>query len=367
MDNTEFIAPAVKAIKENLDQIRSLKEGKNELSFAETAQIFLMDKFGYTHIQATEIYDELKQGVEDYTASEEAASNDSSSVADSIVAATLPYSPEERRSIYVNVLTSMQLIKDDKADVEELRNTNSMMSDDELVAAIKDSLDGLPFLFVMEKVKDGLTPELVAIVGETKEIRTKEFKLATALMLYVAQKEGSIKFTDDDSELSPRILGAMAAAGADALAVTADLHEGKVDTPIWRLALKAIVSGLFTVVFTATCTLAILVLNALIINTIFSVFGVGLLATILVLPAIYYFTKNAIKTSETEYAKLIEKYAPALGDIFDVLASWAKAVVEKIKGWMRVARDKVGEVTEKIKTQRPTQTQNADEVVTDPH
>jgi len=350
MENSKFIKSVVEAIQSNLDAIRSLQEDKKDMTFAETAQIFLMDKLGYTQIQAQEVYEELGKGLAEYTAQQEAIQADSSVVASSIIAATAGYSPEERTRIYVNVLTSLQLIDktNEEADVETLRAKNSSLSDDELVKAVINALDGLPFQYVLDEIKDGITPEAISIIGGAKDMRTQDFKQAVALILYVAQKEGTISLATEDSDVSPRIIGAMAGAGADAMSATADLQDGKLDVAMWHTVLKSILGALFTVVFAAVCTFAILALNTLIAAAILSVFGHGLIATLLVIPALFYFTKNAIKTSEEEYDKLKGKLYPIYDSLIEHVTLWAKTVVDKIKAWMQMAREKAEEVSSRL-------------------
>lgn len=368
MDNTNFIKPSVDVIKANLDAIYSVQKGKEGLTFAETAQIFLMDKFGYTQIQAQEIYEELEKGLAEYTVQHEAIQADSNAVSNSIVEATAGYSPEERTSIYVNVLTSLQLIDKANADakVEALRAKNSSLSNDELVDNIVAALDGLPFQYVMDGIKDGITPEAMAMIGGTRNMHTQEFKLAAALVLYTAQQEGTANLTTEDTEISPRIIGAMAGAGADAMSATADLQEGKISPSIWQTVLKCILSALFTMAFAAICTFAIISVNTLIASAIFSVFGFGFITTLLVIPAVFYFTKNAIKTAEAEYAKLIDKFSPIYNSIIVEVISWAKIVIEKIKAGMQVARQKVVDVASNIKAPKQNDYDNTDAIDTDP-
>lgn len=366
MNNPNIIGSVIEVIKSNRDQINALMEEKEGMPFADAATIYLMDKFGYTQIQASEICEELKKGLDDYTARQAAEQTDDSALIANIEEATAGYSPEERKIIYVNVLTSMQLVSDPDADIDELKGRNSALNDDELVAAIVAALDGLPFQYVMENLKDGITPENIALLGEAKDMKSEQFKLAAALMLYVAQKEDAVKLSDNDAELDPRTIGALAGAGADAMAATLDLQDGKIDLSAWQLILKGIVRALFSVAFAAICTYAIISINAFIASAIFSIFGFGLTAVLIALPAIYYFTKSAIKSGEEEHAKLVDRLSPLFDSLIVKLPVWANKVIEKVKGWMQVIREKAADIKSKVKAPKQPETENTDSIEAEP-
>ena len=368
MNNINFIKPTVEVIKSNLSTIQSIKGGREDLTFAEVSQIFLMNELGYTQIQAQDVYEELEKGFEEYTAKQEALQVDKSAIVTSIIEATATYSPEERTSIYINVLTSMQLINETKScdDIEILRAKNSSLSDDELIAEIIATLDGLPFLYVMDGIKDGITPDGIAMLGDAKDMRTKEFKIAAALILYTAQKKGSVTLAFDDTDISPRIIGAMASAGVDALSVTSDLQEDRISVSLWKKILKCILGALFSIIFAALCTFAILSINLIIVSFIFSVFGLGLIATLLFVPAIFYFTKNAIKVSEQEYTKLADKIYPIFDLLIEKVALWAENAIDKIKEWINAVHQKVLDASLKINVPKQNEGENTDTVAVTP-
>lgn len=347
MNNEDFTKNVIEAITANLDAINSLRADKENMSLADSAILFLMNKFGYTQIQASEVYDELKEGLNDYTARQQAMSSDESAIYSDIEAATDGYSSEERRNIYINVLTSLQIATDPDANLDDLMEKNAALSDEELVNEIVAALDGLPFGFVMNQVKDGITPESIALFGDAKDMHTEQFKLSAAVMLYASIKEGSINLPDANVELSPKIIGAMAGAGADAMAVTADLHGGKIELPLWRTVLNGIIRALFCVVFAALSTYAIIFMNAIIATVIFTIFGFGLTAVLLTLPAVYYATKHAIKIAEDDYAKLVDLLNPTFASIVAKLSKWANVVINKVKEWAQIAREKIAQAAAK--------------------
>ena len=359
MNNINFIKPTVEVIKSNLSTIQSIKGGREDLTFAEVSQIFLMNELGYTQIQAQDVYEELEKGFEEYTAKQEALQVDKSAIVTSIIEATATYS---------NVLTSMQLINETKScdDIEILRAKNSSLSDDELIAEIIATLDGLPFLYVMDGIKDGITPDGIAMLGDAKDMRTKEFKIAAALILYTAQKKGSVTLAFDDTDISPRIIGAMASAGVDALSVTSDLQEDRISVSLWKKILKCILGALFSIIFAALCTFAILSINLIIVSFIFSVFGLGLIATLLFVPAIFYFTKNAIKVSEQEYTKLADKIYPIFDLLIEKVALWAENAIDKIKEWINAVHQKVLDASLKINVPKQNEGENTDTVAVTP-
>ena len=150
------------------------------------------------------------------------------------------------------------------------------------------------------------------------------------------------------------------------MAATLDLQDGKIDLSAWQLIIKGIARALFSVVFAALCTYAIISINAFIATAIFSIFGFGLTSVLLTLPAIYYFTKTAIKTGEEDHAKLIDRLEPLFDSLMVKLPIWAKKVVEKIKGWVQTVREKAADLSSRIKAPKQTDTENTDTIEAEP-
>lgn len=353
MNNEDFTKNVIEAITANLDTINSLRADEENMSMADSSILFLMNKFGYTQIQASEVYGELKEGLDDYTARQETMNSDESTIYSDIETATESYSTEERRNIYTNVLASLQIATNPDANLDDLMAKNAALPDEELINEIVAALDGLPFGFVMEQVKDGITPESIALFGDAKDMRTEQFKLAAAVMLYASIKEGSINLPDSNVELSPKVIAAMAGAGADAMAATADLRGGKIELPAWRTMLEGIIRALFCVVFAALSTYAIIFMNTIIASVIFTIFGFGLAAVLLTLPAVYYATKQAIKIAEDYYAKLVDLLNPTFASIVAKLSKWANVVINKVKEWVQIARDKIAQAAAKTDAAMP--------------
>ena len=167
---------AVEAIGKRRDEFEALRNESPGLTTEEIAQLYLIDKFGFAQIEAEEIVGDLKKGLARFD--EQLGKNAATgtvNVRECLEEATRNKSAEERRNSYVNILTAIELLKRDAADVTEDEveaqlSRNAELTEEELLARIEDGINSAISLEALAgKVKDSLDSESISQLARTIE------------------------------------------------------------------------------------------------------------------------------------------------------------------------------------------------------
>lgn len=351
------IQSLVETLKADYAAISELKGKISGGNISEAAQIYLMDVLGYTQLQAEEVVEDLKKGLDNYAAQRKAIEEDENALEANIKNSLSGYSPQERMEILVNILTAFQLTdpSNSEKDVESLRSDNLSLSEDELIQAIINSLGGLPFTAVIETVGKEFDTTALASLEEMREIMSDEYKLTAALQIYIAQQQGKLNLSNNGMQLSPEIIGGMTGASIDAIIATNDLQNNRIDLKKWQRILKYIMGALFIITLSAISAMAILSIGLGIIYLTFSVFGTGILATILCGIALAAFCIWACQIQEKSAEYLMDKMSKVYNKAIVRLTELVNNLRDKIKAYLN--KDKAS-ATENAETEGNQQ--NAD-------
>lgn len=355
MDNNTIscrtLKPAIDAIRVNFAAMSELKNKGSNTSMTELVQMYLMDALGYTQLQAQEVIDELKTGLKRYEFQRQALEDDPSALPNSIKNSLAAYSAQERINILTNILTALQLGESTNSDkdVESLCQANASLSEDELIQAVINALDGLPFASVVETVGKTLDNDTLASLEDMRKMMTEEYKLAAAIQLYIAQQQGKLNFGKDGAQLPPETIGAMTGASIDAINATYDLHNNHIDLKKWQRILKYILGSLFVVALCVLSVVAIISLNLGLYYIILSIFGIGMLSTILSTIAMIAFCFKACQWHDEAFDNAVRK----MSGVYD-------KVIRKLTEWTNILRAKIAAFTRKNKQHAPAETQSED-------
>ena len=170
------IEKAVEVIGKHRDEFESLRSENPNLSAEGIAIEYLVGKLGFVRIEAEEIVGDLKKGLARFD--EQLGKNAATgtvNVRECLEEATRNKSAEERRNSYVNILTAIELLKRDAADVTEDEveaqlSRNAELTEEELLARIEDGINSAISLEALAgKVKDSLDSESISQLARTIE------------------------------------------------------------------------------------------------------------------------------------------------------------------------------------------------------
>lgn len=339
---------AIDAIHTNVEAINEIKVKGNNTSMTEAMQMHLMDIFGYTQIQAQEVIEMLTKGLSHYSTQRQTIENTPSALQNSIRENLSLYSNQERIDILVNILTALQMVDstNENKDIESLRQDNTSLTEDELILAVINTLDGLPFLSVVETVGKELDQDSIVKLEGMRDMMTDEYKLAASVHLYIVQQQGKLNLGDGNELLSPEIIGAMTGAAIDAIIATEDFQNGRIDLKKWQRILKYILGALFVVSFCVLSVLAIASVNMTLVSTIMSIFGAGMISGFLSIIAMIAFCFKASQWYEEASDYAMEK----MSGIYD-------KVITKLTDWADLLRSKIEAFIAESKQSAPTETQ----------
>lgn len=332
---SEGILPLIQSINDHSEEIRALKQRINDCDLYETAQIYLIETLGYTQLQAQEVVDGLKKGLEDYAAKRKEAEENETCLETNIKDALSGYPADERMTILVNILTALQANSPSIADnIESLRNANSSLPEEDLIKDIVNALDGLPFASVVEAVGKEIDQSTMAQLDSLREMMTDEYKLAAALHLYIAQQQGTLNAGDDECRLPPEMIGAMTGASIDALIATDDLKNNRIDLKMWQRIIKYILGAVLLVSICLLTAVAMLGISLPILYLTGVLFGGGTLSLIigsllLIVPCMYI---NGLHDSLLDYSS--EKLSGVYDRVMVRLTEMTKNFKAKVKAYL---------------------------------
>lgn len=337
--SSEMINNMVEMIGQNESQIQTLLTGINEGQSPEQAAIsYLVEKYGISEAEAAEIVNDINKGIQGFDSQiQSGASLSEQNIREMLSQLTRDCSEEQTHNCYVNVLTALQLLDQD-ADpemIESRQNQNLQKTNDQLVAEIEAMWDNsFNFEQFSHSVMDQLDVERLKGVAEMVRKSKHEYRLMTAVWLYTAQRDGNVKLSDSEVPVSPVMLGALAAAGVEALIATGDLSENKITLTKWQEVVKVILGALLF--------FAIVVLSGLVIGTVglaaialvlsifdFGIFGI-ILASIAAILIAYILGGKTIDWCMSLFEWFDDFYDRSIVKITDK----TKAIIARIREWL---------------------------------
>ena len=370
--SNETINMIVSTINDNMSDIQAMRT--SEASVEVAGQKLLVQKYGLSEMEASEIIEDLKKGISEFeNQMVSARTQNNVSVEENLSKLSEDMDDEKRIEYYASILTALQLLTSDEKNANEIESVlseNKALSIDELVAKIDQTLNESISLDVIgNSVKKELNAETMAELTSKIEMNKEDFRLNTALWIYILQRDGKIKLTDSEIGLPASTIGSMAAAGVETIITTNEYIQGNISLSTWQVVMKWILGSLtFACLFVASVTLVCY--GALsFLSILLSLFGTSTLAImvsfVMSMLAAWSWTETLSGVQFLILEKLGEiydKYIPVLTQKVNNLCAILKAMLVKAK---EVVVEKAKETQEKISnaaTTTSTSTENDIEV-----
>lgn len=370
--SNETINMIVSTINDNMSDIQAMRT--SEASVEVAGQKLLVQKYGLSEMEASEIIEDLKKGIFEFeNQMVSARTQNNVSVEENLSKLSEDMDDEKRIEYYASILTALQLLTSDEKNANEIESVlseNKALSIDELVAKIDQTLNESISLDVIgNSVKKELNAETMAELTSKIEMNKEDFRLNTALWIYILQRDGKIKLTDSEIGLPASTIGSMAAAGVETIITTNEYIQGNISLSTWQVVMKWILGSLtFACLFVASVTLVCY--GALsFLSILLSLFGTSTLAImvsfVMSMLAAWSWTETLSGVQFLILEKLGEiydKYIPVLTQKVNNLCAILKAMLVKAK---EVVVEKAKETQEKISnaaTTTSTSTENDIEV-----
>lgn len=346
----------VNAIRANMEAIKAIRATAKEMPIAEAAEILLIERYHLSQGEAHETVEQLAAGLADYKTQRAAAENSEDFIKERINSAVESLSPEDRITALSRVLAALVLASNKdvtESEIAALVNANASLSEEELVDAIAEAYQGLNIeSLIGDLTNDFLDPEMVKKIGDAADLNNDDFRLAAALQLYIAQREGILSLSDDADapQIDPTTLGAMAGAGIDAYVAAVDLHEGRITLEKWQRITKWILGALFAVAFGLLVIVALAYSLGSIVAGILSILGTGFFVTLLTVFAMITVISWSMEYAVTGGAWLMEKLSPIYDKVIVKLTEWFNIAKEKVAKWVESSKNWVVQKTTSTNT-----------------
>lgn len=359
--NKQIMEQSVKFVEENMTVVEGLTEKVKDMPLDEAAQILLIDKYGIAQIEAAEIVADLKKGIADFEAQYKAAEkNEEVSVAEHLKSLTEGMEEQEQINCYANILTAMQLLGKENVTQEEIEAMFAENAGKEagvLVAEIEYRFgEDIPFEAIARLTAEKLDADILSKLAQHIALNKESVRLMTALCLYMAQREGKIKFSDAEVGLPAQVLGALAGASIESILATHELSEGKITLKRWQTVMKWILGSLLYVALVVLAIGAVAMLAMMAIGLVLDVFGVGTFALILGLLFAFCIAAKlsslaidgicwVLDTLGEMYDKYIEPLTQKVKSWIARIRHWIKSVSGQVQNKMEEARENIQNAT----------------------
>ncbi len=341
----EKVAETIKKHGEEFSAIRN--EGAN-LTIEEIAQKLIIDKFNEAQIEAEDIVNDLKKGLAEFDAQfSENKATETINVKENLEKACENCTDEERKNYYVNVLTAIELLNAGELTEEDVKAKlakNAELSNEELLAKIEKVMNSSISLEELSAtVKDGVNAEALSKLAKEIELKKDEYRLMTAVWLYIEQREGNLKLSDSDNALSAEQLGVMAGAAIETIITNNALSEGKIDLATWQKIVKYILGAALVLAWTSLSIVACSTLGFFAFTSFLTMIGTSMFAIMFSFVIVAIFVSDMMEWSGEGMKSVIA----FLGDVYDKyivkitakISSW----VEKLKEWVTKTKNETDE------------------------
>lgn len=354
------IEQAVKAIKAHEVDIKSMKSDEMPLAEAiDAAQKMLSQKFGFYPIESKAIVEDLLEGIENFDTQYKAnMENEKVVAADKLAEMTKDMSDEERINYCANLLTALQLLKQEDVSedmITQKQKKNAEKTVEVLTAEIEVLLnEGISLETLAGAVQNGVAKEALAKIAETIEMNKDYYRLLTALWLYIDQREGNIKLDETGKEIPTELLGVLAGAGIEVLIATNELNEGKIDLKRWQVILKFILGAALVAGAIVLVAYSAVILTAGVFLFFTSIFGISTWVFIVTF-IIGAYLCALLGEAAGEYLMKLFNY---LSDIYD---KYIQIVTQKVSAWIAAIKEKVTNTVQKQKAKETDTDENETE------
>lgn len=339
----EMIDNAVAACGKHYESYLSTLRNNPGLSVEEAGQMIIMETCNVPQIEAEEIINDLKKGLDDFdTRFNKNKEAGKINVIEYLKEAINGKSEEESKEFLVNILSTIELLDDEEiapnkfdAKIAE----NSRFSNDELISKIEVAInDKMTLDTVANGVKNGL--DLNALSGIKFKL-DKENRLLIAVMLYVEQYNGNIKLSpEQEIKLPATVIGALAGASAEILAATDDLKNGEIDLTQWQKILKYALGALLMMALLVLAFTVVAGIGLAVASLMAGIFGWGVISVILALAvSIYIISKLTEKANDMIFG-ILEKFADFYNNYIGVATERVKSWIAAVKEWINRLKTK---------------------------
>lgn len=323
----EEVQKAISKLQPEINEMLASDHG----DFEAYAKEILMERYRLPEEAAAQIVNDLQGGIKTFDKQCEALNSDNQSMIKENIEELLEgKTEEEKKNLMINSLSALQALTDNEAHTEETIQKAiekyQEMSVEELVAEFEYRMkEGDCFDIIVEVVADNMKPMNAEELEELRKCLSeggKEYKLYTALALYMAQCDKKIDLSLDENGVEANVLGACAAAAITMMQAPAR----EKDEPAWRRWMKTIFAALYyTTMVLATILLTVSV-GVTIVLGLMALFGQGIIAAIIALGvaciAGKYITDKLIEFSfwsmealEKPYDRVVDKIIFWIGKI----------------------------------------------------
>lgn len=344
--NKEVVEQSVKFVEENMTVVEGLTEKVKDMPLDEAAQVVLIDKYGIAQIEAAEIVADLKKGIADFETQYKSVEKDEEvSVAEHLKSLTEGMDEQEQVNCYANILTAIQLLGKGNItqdEIEAMLAENAGKEASVLVSEIEYRFgEDIPFEVIARLVDEKLDADVLSKLAQQIALNKENARLMTALCLYMAQREGKIKFSDAEVGLPAQVLGALAGASIESILATHELSEGKITLKRWQTVMKWILGSLLYVALVVLAIGAVATLAMMAMGLVLDVFGVGMFA--LILGALFAFCIVAKLSSLAVDG--ICWVLDTLGELYD---KYIEPLTQKVSSWIAMIRNWIKSVSGQV-------------------
>lgn len=353
--NTNAFAPstlekAVETIKKLQPSIIALKESLGNKSAKELGSNMLVEQIGISKENADEIVASIQTGIDDFEKRLNEAQEDNLDFKTSLEKMSQNLSESQKHDLYVNVLTSLRFIQADDFTGEqietlkvELNGKNTEELAEEIIKCMESASTPNILETVSNCVKDGVSKETIIGISEKIKANSNEYKLLSAVSLYIAQEKGEIEFAKDSEPLSPYLIGTITSAGVETVIKTGELEKEEISLAEWQKWLKIILGILLITLVAAVAFAGLYVLNFAVIYGILDLVGQGIIALLLIVFVCWHLNLNALKLFE----KATDKILPFMSDLYDKwivkITQVSKSLISILKAWIKKKESEVSQ------------------------
>ena len=186
----ESVQKAATAIESSINEFDNILKNGDNLSIEDAAQILISNKFNDAQIEAEEIVNDLKKGLEKFDEQfNKNKETESLNVKECLENATKGNTPEERKKSYVSILTAIELLNiEDKSDdvINAKIAENEKFSEEELIEKIEEAINSsFELSTIADSVKNGLNTGMLSQLADIIKLSKDEYRFKVALFLYI--------------------------------------------------------------------------------------------------------------------------------------------------------------------------------------
>ena len=353
----ESVQKAVTAIESSINELDNILKNGDNLSIEDAAQILISNKFNDAQIEAEEIVNDLKKGLEKFDEQfNKNKETESPNVKECLENATKGNTPEERKKSYVSILTAIELLNiEDKSDdvINAKIAENEKFSEEELIEKIEKAINSsFELSTIADSVKNGLNTGMLSQLADIIKLSKDEYRFKVALFLYIEQRNGNLKLSDSEFAIPAEQIGVLAGAAIETIIANNDLNKGDMDMKTWQKVMKWIIGAALGILLTYGSLVVVANVTAFVMGFVLTILGTSTIAFILsVVLALY----TAWKVSDL----LVDGWAAGMDAYLNFYDEHIAGVTAKVSSWIEAVKTWVKNIT--AKKEATTTTDNAEQ------